>query len=1315
MEWWRRWLLKMKMEDEDEEAVEESKDAESERIGISAKPSHSLFSLLAMDAPELLQLTGDMEHDNRSDGDFCSSILSRFTNSTDPQHHHLCSIIGDISQGLKDLNHPLTPLAYFGATCTSLDKLLSSVPNPPSHHVDALITIISMVLPRITPAVLRKESDYVSGLITRLILSGGVTDSVVASGLKCISHLLVVGHRSNWSDVSHLFGLLLGFIADSRLKVRRQAHICLRDVMQGFRETPVMSPASEAIASTFERFLLLAGGSNTNTSEGSRAQEVLYVLDALKDTLPLMSLKFSTKILNYFKSLLALHQSAATRRITDALYTLCLQPTVEVSPEALMDLLCSLSVSVSSNEMSGDSLTFTARLLDLGMKKAFSLNRQTCVIKLPVVFTAFKDILASEHEEPLVVAMEALKSLIHTCIDDSLIKQGVDQIMTSGSVRKSGPTIIEKLCATVESLLDYTYTAVWDMSFQVVAAMFDKLGEFSSYFLKGTLKSLQDIQKLPDEDFPYRKQLHDCLGVAVNALGPEAFLNFVPLNLETEDISNANTWLFPILKQNIVGARLSFFNESLLDTIRILKLKSSKHEQEGRVHSARSIDGVIYSIWSLLPSFCNYPLDTAESYQDLEKVLCHTLSQEPDFRGVICSSLQILIRQNKSIVDGESQSDKVSDCEQRAVSRYTLEVTTRNLDKLRSSARDILSTLKGIFMKSGKDDGGSIQKTIGEFASIADKRIVSKFFRMTMEKLLKVTEEAGKVQSTKNSNSMETDNSSVENSLSQTRTQLYDLAVSLLPGLGVKEVDLLFVAIEPALKDPESSIQKKAYKVLSTILEHADGFIARKHEELRKLMFEVMHCCHFSAKRHRLDCLYFIIVHVSKSESEQMKREIVASFLTEIVLGLKEANKKTRNRAYDIIVEIGHACVDEEKGGNKENLFNFFNMVVGGLAGETPHMISAAVKGIARLTYEFTDLLSTAFSVLPSISLLLKRNKREIVKANLGLLKVLVAKSQAEGLKMHMKGMVEALLTWQTTNKSHFKAKVKSLLEMLVKKCGIDAVKEVMPEEHMKLLTNIRKTKERNERKYAANTEETKSRFSKATTSRMSRWNHTKIFSDDETENGDSDDMNTHAVSGQRSLVNSKNTSLRSRRASKRLPEDSYDQLDDEPLDLLDREKTRSSLKSSQTLKRKLESDSQPEIDENGRLIIREDDDTSAKPKHDARSDVASNNNNNRSRKGEKRRKVESGWAYTGGEYSSKKADGDLKRKGKLEPYAYWPLDRKMVSKRPEQRAAARKGMSSVVKMSKRMEGQSVANALKMKGLKLKKGNNKNSNQKRRA
>lgn len=88
------------------------------------------------------------------------------------------------------------------------------------------------------------------------------------------------------------------------------------------------------------------------------------------------------------------------------------------------------------------------------------------------------DILASEHEEAIFAAMEALSGLIRTCIAGSLIEQGVDQIKTTvGGLRKSGPTIIEKICATIEGFLGYRYSAVWDMSFQVVSTTFNQLGK----------------------------------------------------------------------------------------------------------------------------------------------------------------------------------------------------------------------------------------------------------------------------------------------------------------------------------------------------------------------------------------------------------------------------------------------------------------------------------------------------------------------------------------------------------------------------------------------------------------------------------------------------------------------------------------------------------------------------------------------------------------------------------------------------------------------------------------------------------------------
>lgn len=203
--------------------------------------------------------------------------------------------------------------------------------------------------------------------------------------------------------------------------------------------------------------------------------------------------------------------------------------------------------------------------------------------------------------------------------------------------------------------------------------------------------------------------------------------------------------------------------------------------------------------------------------------------------------------------------------------------------------------------------------------------------------------------------------------------------------------------------------------------------------------------------------------------------------------------------------------------------------------------------------------------------------------------------------------------------------------------------------------------------------------------------------------------------------------SKRTRNSTKSLQEDLFDQVDDEPLDLLDRKKTRSALRSSMHLKRKSESDDEVEIDAEGRLVILEsgkksktkressdgdgDGNGNAKADFDGRSQVSSRN----SRKEQKRRKTsESGWAYTGKEYASKKASGDVKRKDKLEPYAYWPLDRKMLSRRPEHKASARKGMASVVKLTKKLEGKSVSGALSMNGLKQKKSKKKSAQQKSR-
>ncbi|URE31142.1 NUC173 domain [Musa troglodytarum] len=1191
--------------------------------------------------------------------DIAAGVLARFQSSAREDHQHLCATVAAMAQALKDQGLPLTPVAYFGATASSLDRLSRDPASGSDPAAASLLSFLALALPRVPRSVVRNRWTEVSETLVRILGFDSLPSGCVRSGLRCASYFLVVGDVTDWSALSSLYGVLLCFVTDERPKVRKECHSCLSGVLRSFQNLAVLMPASEDITAIFERFLLLAGGSSADSSPSkcSRgAMQVLYIFNAMKDCLPLMAVKHMNTILKYCKRMLDLRQLIVTRCIMEVLHALCSSPTVEVAPELLQNLFCSLALSVSDNEKSPDQMASTARLLYVGTRKIYDLDKQICIVTLPVIFNALGDILATEHEEAMFAAIEALKGLIRACVDESLIKQGVDQIKTTyGELRKSGPTVIEKICATIEGFLGYRYNAVWDMSFQVLSTTFSQLGESSYYLMAGAVKSLADMQNLSDEDFPFRKQLHECLGSAISAMGPEKFLHILPLNLDVEDVSDANVWLLPILKQHVVGARLSFFLEHILVMVKHIKQKSHKLETEGRIFSARSTEGLVYTLWSLLPAFCNYPIDIKSGFNAIQKELCNALREEPDLRGIICSSLQA---------------------------------------------------------------------TIHDFANIADNKVVKKVFMGAMRKLLKVTQEAAKANQPNGSGTMLIDGVSNQASLSHARALLLDLAVSLLPGLGVKEIDFLFGVIKPALQDEEGILQKKAYKILSIILKEHGHNLWNNLDELLELMIASLSSCHFAANRHRLDCLYILIVYMSK-DSFDHKRDIISSFLTEIILALKEVNKKTRNKAYDLLVEIGHACEDEERGGRKENLLQFFNLIAGGLAGETPHMISAAVKGLACLAYEFSDLIGPAYNLLPSVFLLLQRKNREIFKAILGLIKVLVVKSNVDGIQMHLKTIVEGLFKRQDDTNNHFKAKVKLLLEMLVRKCGFDAVRAIMPEEHMKLLTNIRKIKERKERK--AKSEDGESLASRTSISRHSKWNHSCIFSESGDEDMDDDSDTKLAVAkttyGRQTKAFARSVrSIRKRQAAKSLPEDFLNQFEDDPLDLLDRQKTRLALRSLTHLKRKQTSTDEPEIGADGRLIVRED---SFKPKREKSWSLENDldtrsHSDNRSVSSslamtmKKRRKTtDCGWVYTGSEYTSKRAGGDVKKKDKLEPYAYWRLDRKLLNRRAERKAVARKGLARVMKSSKKLEGKSASSALSLQGLSLNKKHKKEGGSKR--
>ena len=152
-------------------------------------------------------------------------------------------------------------------------------------------------------------------------------------------------------------------------------------------------------------------------------------------------------------------------------------------------------------------------------------------------------------------------------------------------------------------------------------------------------------------------------------MGPKNVLEI----LQIRSLCDENEWILPILEKHIVGASLQFFFKDVLGFVKVIEksitkvlafiensvrftkyfylelhsyyIKKTSSEQllkDDKLFSAKRAEGYVYSLWSLLPSCCNYPCDTSSNFRVLQSVLCDTLQNQPELRGIVCSSIQVL-------------------------------------------------------------------------------------------------------------------------------------------------------------------------------------------------------------------------------------------------------------------------------------------------------------------------------------------------------------------------------------------------------------------------------------------------------------------------------------------------------------------------------------------------------------------------------------------------------------------------------------------------------------------------------------------------
>ena len=311
---------------------------------------------------------------------------------------------------------------------------------------------------------------------------------------------------------------------------------------------------------------------------------------------------------------------------------------------------------------------------------------------------------------------------------------------------------------------------------------------------------------------------------------------------------------------------------------------------------------------------------------------------------------------------------------------------------------------------------------------------------------------------------------------------LMDLVITISVHLPRESFSTLFqIASVIITKDNDAQLQKKAYKLIPRLASTPTGSEAlqTRSEEVQHLLLASASTTCIPSRRDRLLALSTVVSSLSPTSLH-----FIPTILSEVVIACKETNEKARTAAFELLTLMGRRMAEgglitaakvphlgPDAADIPATLEEYFTMLAAGLAGGSPHVVAASVAALARCLYEFGDELAdeTKSELVQTMDLFLTSPNREIVRAVLGFVKVAVIALPKAMVQPRLASLVPHLLAWGKEHKNQFKAKVKHIMERLMRRFGTEIVEKVTPEEDWKLVRNIRKAKDaRKRRKDAA-------------------------------------------------------------------------------------------------------------------------------------------------------------------------------------------------------------------------------------------------------
>ncbi|SNX86308.1 related to RRP12 - Protein required for normal pre-rRNA Processing [Melanopsichium pennsylvanicum] len=609
-----------------------------------------------------------------------------------------------------------------------------------------------------------------------------------------------------------------------------------------------------------------------------------------------------------------------------------------------------------------------------------------------------------------------------------------------------------------------------------------------------TMHIVQSIAELRQEPtFEHREHADTVIGAAVEVCGPRLLLDAMPLNLFGEAEGPGRAWLLPLIRTKINNTELSHFTGDLVSLSEKIFNKRQEAETDSRPVEAKMYEALTEQIWALFPAYCAMPRDLIAAFtRQFAELLTNVLYTQPNLRPSICRGLQALVYRNEALVSSGAPRDSLKHA-------FGLDQADgeANIAHLSAIAPNLLAVLFNVFSQSPGEGRGFVYDTIAAYLRVMSPQDIQN----TYVKVKTTLEQSLSTLSTKQKKNQQKESIKTPPPVPYT---MLDLLSALIPHLDKSAegsaADLFsLICQDNVLRSHDSTVQKKSYRILSRLLEGdagkqillVGGKGANRVTALLDKLRESTASVALGAKRDRVLLLATLVPNIPSDELHHLP-----TIIPEAVLATKEVNAVTRQNAYELLVQMGYkmeqggvinrslveghnaAGAEQEEQDDNEmadggvvsaSISEYLTMVAAGLAGTTPHMISATITALSRLVYEFKENLEQPVldELLSTIEVYLQSANREIVKSAIGFVKVAIVDFNTALIDSHLPKLIPALLGWSTEHKQHFKVKVRHIFERLLRRFGFERIYQLTDEDNRKLINNIRKRKERAKRKRA--------------------------------------------------------------------------------------------------------------------------------------------------------------------------------------------------------------------------------------------------------